>query len=158
MLPSRWRAALHGASPYPSSFTVLLFDKPDEPQTYEHPITPNHGRGMAWQADAVARCLRDGRTEEARMPWDETVLQHELFDAIVRSGGLTDEIAKLAWGGRGILMTAIVMGLSGSRERSWSAGRYKGRGQTNGGEKETCRKGVRGRDGSRAGMKLVLWP
>jgi dihydrodiol dehydrogenase / D-xylose 1-dehydrogenase (NADP) len=51
---------------------------------------------MAWQADAVARCLRDGRTEEARMPWDETVLQHELFDAIVRSGGLTEEIAKLA--------------------------------------------------------------
>ena len=89
-------AALHGASPYPSSFTVLLFDKPDEPQTFHHPITPNHGRGMAWQADAVARSLRDGRTEEPRMPWEETILQHEVLDAVVHSGGLADEIAKLA--------------------------------------------------------------
>lgn len=95
MLPLVSGAALHGASPYPSSFTVCLFDKPDDPKTYSHPITSDHGRGMAWQADAVARCLRDGKVEEEKMRWDESILQHDVFDKIVCSGGLTDEIVKL---------------------------------------------------------------
>lgn len=44
--------ALHGPSPYPSSFTVLLFDKPDDAKTFEYPI--KQGRGMHWQAECVA--------------------------------------------------------------------------------------------------------
>lgn len=42
---------------------------------------------LRMENSAVARCLRDGKKEEPLMPWSETVLQQEIFDAIVHSAG-----------------------------------------------------------------------
>jgi dihydrodiol dehydrogenase / D-xylose 1-dehydrogenase (NADP) len=87
--------SLNGPSPYPHSYTIQLNDAPENantrssaPETFDYPIAPHLGRGMGWQADAVARCLRDGKLEEGKMRWEETVLQQRIFDEVRRSGGL----------------------------------------------------------------------
>lgn len=36
--------------------------------------------GLFWEADAVARSLRDGEKENKRMPHDETLLEMQLMD------------------------------------------------------------------------------
>ncbi|KAJ6171604.1 hypothetical protein N7470_000671 [Penicillium chermesinum] len=49
---------------------------------------PAGGRGMYWEADEVARCLRDGRLESAGMPWEESIVIMEVMDEVRRQGGL----------------------------------------------------------------------
>ncbi|KAK4699161.1 hypothetical protein P7C70_g7104, partial [Phenoliferia sp. Uapishka_3] len=42
--------------------------------------------GFAWEADEVARCIRDGKKESDRMPLRETVLMMQTFDEIRKQG------------------------------------------------------------------------
>nr|UXV25320.1 A0956 protein [Curvibasidium rogersii] len=51
-------------------------------------VRPGDIWGFAWEADEVARCVRDGKKQSARMPLRETVLQMEVFDEIRRQNGL----------------------------------------------------------------------
>lgn len=51
-------------------------------------VRPGDIWGFAWEADEVARCIRDGKLQSARMPLRETVLQMEVFDEIRRQNGL----------------------------------------------------------------------
>ncbi|CED84884.1 Dimeric dihydrodiol dehydrogenase [Phaffia rhodozyma] len=79
---------LHGISCYPNSFTIHLFatdHSPEKSTTRNYPITS--GRGMHWQADAVGRCLRDGKLEEEKMKWEETEMQQKVFDEVRIGGG-----------------------------------------------------------------------
>ncbi|TAQ85143.1 hypothetical protein B7494_g6533 [Chlorociboria aeruginascens] len=46
------------------------------------------GHGMFWEADEVARCLRDGKLESQSMGWEESVLIMETMDEVRRQGGL----------------------------------------------------------------------
>lgn len=50
---------------------------------------PGKGHGMYWEADEVARCLRDGKLESETMPWEESVVIMEVMDEARRQGGLT---------------------------------------------------------------------
>ena len=45
------------------------------------------GHGMYWEADEVARCLRDGKLESDGIPWEESLLIMETMDEIRRQGG-----------------------------------------------------------------------
>jgi len=48
---------------------------------------PIVGQGLHWEADAVARCIRDGKTESERMPHSDTLLTMGIFDEIRKQGG-----------------------------------------------------------------------
>ncbi|KAJ5584123.1 uncharacterized protein N7459_003923 [Penicillium hispanicum] len=49
---------------------------------------PAGGRGMYWEADEVARCLRDGKLESDGMLWEESIVIMEVMDEVRRQGGL----------------------------------------------------------------------
>jgi predicted dehydrogenase len=50
---------------------------------------PNNGHGMFWEADEVARCLRDGKKESEGLPLDESIVIMEVMDEVRKQGGLT---------------------------------------------------------------------
>ncbi|BGO94972.1 hypothetical protein NBRC10512_003872 [Rhodotorula toruloides] len=57
---------------------------PDETETYDFREQPGGMRGCAWEADDVARCIRDGKKESERMPLRESLLMMQVFDEIRR--------------------------------------------------------------------------
>ncbi|RDW71381.1 hypothetical protein BP6252_07944 [Coleophoma cylindrospora] len=46
------------------------------------------GHGMAWEADEVARCLRDGKKQSETLDWKESIMIMETMDEARRQGGL----------------------------------------------------------------------
>ncbi|PLB45370.1 NAD(P)-binding protein [Aspergillus steynii IBT 23096] len=50
---------------------------------------PGDAMGMFWEADEVARCLRDGKLESDTLPWEESIVIMEVMDEVRRQGGLT---------------------------------------------------------------------
>lgn len=50
---------------------------------------PAEGHGMYWEADEVARCLRDGKLESEGLPWEESIVIMEVMDEVRRQGSLT---------------------------------------------------------------------
>lgn len=41
---------------------------------------------MHYEADEVARCIRDGKKESERMPWEESRIVQGWFDEIRKNG------------------------------------------------------------------------
>ncbi|TKY88364.1 hypothetical protein EX895_002716 [Sporisorium graminicola] len=77
--------------PYrPTSFTIHEKDADgaytgkQDTKDYDIP-----GHGMFWEADACARALRDGKTEEPRCPLDESTLTMQIMDKVRADGGCT---------------------------------------------------------------------
>lgn len=70
----------------PPSFSVRLYgtegteERGPEEFAFE-------GGGWHFQADEVARGVRDGRTESELWGWDKSVLEMEVFDEVRRQGG-----------------------------------------------------------------------
>ncbi|KAL4786699.1 hypothetical protein BJX76DRAFT_320512 [Aspergillus varians] len=50
---------------------------------------PAGGRGMYWEADEVARCLRDGKLESETMSLEESIVIMDVMDEARRQNGLT---------------------------------------------------------------------
>jgi hypothetical protein len=48
----------------------------------------NPQRGMWWEADEAARCVRDGKLESAHMPLAESLAIMRVMDEARRQGGL----------------------------------------------------------------------
>jgi predicted dehydrogenase len=68
----------------PTSFTVQYFDKPgsgkvvrEETRTFSHV-----GGGWYYEADEVARCVRDGKLESETWGHDKSILLMEVFDEV----------------------------------------------------------------------------
>ena len=68
----------------PTTFTVQYFDKPgsgkvvkEEKKTFEHP-----GGGWFYEADEVARCVRDGKIESETWGHDKSLLLMDAFDEV----------------------------------------------------------------------------
>ncbi|GAA5968642.1 hypothetical protein JCM11641_007709 [Rhodosporidiobolus odoratus] len=80
----------------PAGFTYHAWDSEEDygtetkeatkTETYSFAQRPGNIWGFAWEADEVARCLRDGKKESDRMPLRETILQMQVFDEIRRQG------------------------------------------------------------------------
>ncbi|KAI5298976.1 adenylate kinase, partial [Ascosphaera pollenicola] len=49
---------------------------------------PGGARGMNWEADEVARCLRDGKLESSTMDLEESLVIMKTMDEIRKQGGL----------------------------------------------------------------------
>ena len=49
---------------------------------------PGNGKGMYYEADEAARCLRDGKLESDGLTWEESVVIMEVMDEVRKQGGL----------------------------------------------------------------------
>jgi hypothetical protein len=61
-------------------------------ETWHYPVPQDAdrggwGRGLFWEADECARCVRDERLQSRVLPLDETVLAVEIMEEVLRKGG-----------------------------------------------------------------------
>lgn len=71
----------------PTKVTVIRGVGPEAvTETSEFPMPPGHG--MHWEADAAARCLRDGKLEDDMMPLEESIVIMEAMDKVREIAGL----------------------------------------------------------------------
>ncbi|KAH8704264.1 putative dimeric dihydrodiol dehydrogenase [Talaromyces proteolyticus] len=62
-------------------------DTPVKIREIENPF-PANGHGMYWEADEVARCVRDGKLESEGMSWEESIVIMEVMDEVRKQNGL----------------------------------------------------------------------
>ena len=68
--------------PYaPKGFTVTYFDPNKDLETKEFPVDWQGG-GWHFQADEVARCVRDGKLESDLWGWNKSLLEMDVFDEV----------------------------------------------------------------------------
>ena len=71
----------------PEKYRVILAKNPEGNRLVECPF-PGNGKGMYWEADEVARCIRDGKLESDVLPWKESIVIMDVMDEARRQGGL----------------------------------------------------------------------
>ena len=71
----------------PEKYRVIPAKKPEGIRTVESSF-PGNGKGMYWEADEVARCIRDGKLESDVLPWQESIVIMDVMDEARREGGL----------------------------------------------------------------------
>lgn len=64
----------------PTGYTIVPVGKGLKSERVEHPIPA--GKGMHWEADEAARCLRDGKIESDVMSLSESILIMESMDTL----------------------------------------------------------------------------
>ncbi|AAW43964.1 conserved hypothetical protein [Cryptococcus deneoformans JEC21] len=74
--------------PRPSRFAGTITSS----TTHHHPVHDGNN-GMSYEADEVARCIRDGKIESERMPWEESRVVQGWVDKVRKEG--PSETAKL---------------------------------------------------------------
>lgn len=81
---------IFGPAYAPNSYRIIPTSEAGNPTTVQDVHVPiPEGRGMFWEADEVARCLRDGKLESDGLPWEESIVIMEVMDEVRRQGGLT---------------------------------------------------------------------
>lgn len=75
---------IHSPLYRPSSFTVEYFDKPGSGKVVNSETKEFSyiGRGLHFQADEVARCIRDGKSESSEWGHDKSLLEMKVFDEV----------------------------------------------------------------------------
>ncbi|KDQ61767.1 hypothetical protein JAAARDRAFT_190493 [Jaapia argillacea MUCL 33604] len=74
-------------SPCPKSFKVEYFDNNGKLVREEKKVYEYVGGGWHFQADEVARCIREGKIQSEAWGWDKSLLEMEIFDEVRRQGG-----------------------------------------------------------------------
>ncbi|KAI0406293.1 hypothetical protein F4802DRAFT_606281 [Xylaria palmicola] len=76
----------------PTQYRVVRKEGGGEVEVVDCPIPVDRerrfGMGMFWEADEVARCLRDGRKESATLPLDESIAIMDVMEAALEQGGV----------------------------------------------------------------------
>lgn len=75
----------------PHSYKVIKTDGGGKVETIECPFPQDSGRGgwgrgLYWEADECARCLRDGKLESLVLPLEETIVTMEIIEAVLKQG------------------------------------------------------------------------
>ncbi|WVR07379.1 hypothetical protein IAU60_004420 [Kwoniella sp. DSM 27419] len=87
---SKGEILVHGHTSRPQKYTIRLLVDPSKEGYDHHPdqvVDMSFGGfGLYWEADAVARCLRDGKKECEGMTWAETEMTMGYFDQIRKEG------------------------------------------------------------------------
>ena len=75
---------IHAPLYRPNSFTVDYFDKPGSGNVVNSETKEFNYIGGGWhfQADEVARCIRDGKLESSEWGHDKSLLEMEVFDEV----------------------------------------------------------------------------
>lgn len=85
---SKGEVQVDGPAFRPTHYRVIpKGDGSGEPEVREVDC-PIPGKGMFWEADEAARCLRDGRVESEGLGWEESVVIMETMDEVRRQNGL----------------------------------------------------------------------
>jgi len=71
----------------PESYIVYPKDESAGDKPVKHTFPIHHGRGMHYQADECARCLRDGKLESERCDLEESRVVMDVFDKVREQGG-----------------------------------------------------------------------
>ncbi|KAL3471097.1 hypothetical protein BJX99DRAFT_238184 [Aspergillus californicus] len=81
---------IFGPAYCPVRYRVIPSGDSTDPSTIQDVSMPVPGgaRGMFWEADEVARCLRDGKLESETLPWEESIVIMEVMDTVRQQGGL----------------------------------------------------------------------
>lgn len=73
----------------PESYQVIPHLGSDTVALKCTPYLGNHGeRGMYFEADECARCLRDGKLESEGLPLEESIVIMKVMDEVRRQNGL----------------------------------------------------------------------
>ncbi|KAH7127311.1 NADP:D-xylose dehydrogenase [Dactylonectria macrodidyma] len=77
----------------PKSFRIVRTGAADDVDIVECSIPKDSlrgglGHGFFWEADEVARCIRDGKTESEIMPLNETLAVMETMEQVLKQGNL----------------------------------------------------------------------
>ncbi|KAI1117531.1 hypothetical protein F5Y14DRAFT_352773 [Nemania sp. NC0429] len=76
----------------PTQYKVVKKDADGQVETVDCPIPVDRerrfGMGMFWEADEVARCLRDGKKESDTLPLSESIVIMEVMDEALKQGGI----------------------------------------------------------------------
>jgi len=74
----------------PTQYRVVRKDGDGQVEVVECPIPRdnerNFGMGMFWEADEVARCLRDGKKESDTLPLSESIVIMEVMEEALKQG------------------------------------------------------------------------
>lgn len=80
---SKGEIKVFGRAYRPTYFLLVPRQEGQEPKKIEETF-PGGGRGMYWEADEVARCVRAGKTNSTHMSWTDSVLMMEILDEVRR--------------------------------------------------------------------------
>ena len=72
----------------PRKCRVIMIGLGDIEQEGQDFMTDVPGKGLFWEADACARCLRDGLQECEVMPWEESIAIMDVIDKVREQNGL----------------------------------------------------------------------
>ena len=73
--------------PYrPEQFSIIPHSADSEIKRETFTYKPAAGGGWHYQADHVGRCIRDGKIESERMPWEESRIVQGWFDQVRKDG------------------------------------------------------------------------
>ncbi|KAH6656744.1 hypothetical protein BKA67DRAFT_531997 [Truncatella angustata] len=74
----------------PVQYKIVKKDGDGKVEVVDCPIPQDKerdwGHGMFWEADEVARCLRDGKKESATLPWEESITIMEVMESVLKQG------------------------------------------------------------------------
>ncbi|QKX62029.1 uncharacterized protein TRUGW13939_09185 [Talaromyces rugulosus] len=72
----------------PLRFRVIPKNESDTKVREVECAIPDGERGMYWEADEAARCVRDGKLESEGLPWEESIVIMQTMDEIRKQHGL----------------------------------------------------------------------
>ncbi|KAJ5811533.1 hypothetical protein N7474_007834 [Penicillium riverlandense] len=81
---------IFGPAYRPERYRVVPSSESGDATTIQdvHMPIPGDARGMFWEADEVARCVREGKLESETLPWDESITIMDVMDEVRQQGGL----------------------------------------------------------------------
>lgn len=79
---------VYGMCYEPKAFKLIPTKESGESEMTVKQEFPGGARGMNWEADEVARCLRDGKLESSTMDHEESLVIMKTMDEIRKQGGL----------------------------------------------------------------------
>jgi len=96
---------------------MQYFDKSGAVEREEKRVFEYVGKGLHFQADEVARCVRDGKKESELWGHNKSLLEMEIFDEV-------DSPISDYWGARTVLMGVLPLGSTSRRVQLQVASRY----------------------------------
>lgn len=84
--PLKYRVIMFGAER--GVVEDVEFPIPKDPKLLNNKGEPGWGHGTFWEADEVARCLRDGKKQSDLLTWEESIVIMEAMDEVRKQGDL----------------------------------------------------------------------
>lgn len=84
--PTMYRVIMHGGPK--GKVEEVHCPIPQDKEREGKPGEAGWGHGMFWEADEVARCMRDGKKQSDTLNWEESLVIMEVMDEVRKQGGV----------------------------------------------------------------------